>query len=115
MNEITRFGFRNRIHLGVIHNNIVYLTGQVGTPGKSVVEQMSEVLKKVDGLLEEAGTSNKRILHATLVLADIRDFAAVNEVWDTWVNKECAPARSTLEGRLATNGLLVELIIVAAI
>jgi enamine deaminase RidA (YjgF/YER057c/UK114 family) len=115
MKEITRFGFRNRIHLGVVHNDTVYLTGQVGTPGKPVVEQMSEVLYKVDSLLEEAGSSKKRILHATLVLADIRDFASVNEIWDTWANKECAPARSTFEGRLATNGLLVELIVVAAL
>jgi enamine deaminase RidA (YjgF/YER057c/UK114 family) len=76
---------------------------------------MREVLAKVDALLQEAGTSKARILNTTLVLDDIRDFESVNVVWDSWVDKENAPARSTLEGRLATKGLLVELIVVAAI
>lgn len=115
MTDITRFGFRNRIHLGVVHNGTVYLTGQVGTPGKPAAEQMAEVLAKVDALLAEAGTDKTRILHATLVLDDIRDFEAVNAVWDDWVVKEHAPARSTIEARAAAKGLLVELIVVAAV
>lgn len=114
MSDIKRFGFRNRIHLGVVHGGVVYLTGQVATPGKPAAEQMHEVLAKVDALLAEAGTDKSRILNTTLVLDDIRDFAAVNAVWDAWVDKENAPARSTLAGRLATTGLLVELIVVAA-
>lgn len=111
---IERFEFRNRIHLGVVHNDTVYLTGQVGSPNVPVAEQARQALDKVDALLAQAGSSKEKILHVTLVLDDIRHYNDVNEVWDDWVAKDHAPARSTLEGRLATPGLLVEFIVVAA-
>jgi len=115
MEDIRRIDFRKRIHMAVIHQGTVWLTGQVGTAGKPVVEQMIEVLQKVDALLAEAGTDKTRILSATLILADVADYNDVNEVWDQWVVKEHAPARSTLQAQLASKGLSVELIVVAAV
>ena len=115
MTEIRRFGFATRIHMAVVHNGTVYLTGQVGTPGKSAGEQMREVLSKVDALLHEAGTYKSKILHSTLWLDDMRDYAAVNEEWDAWVDKANAPSRSTGESRMARPGMLVELSIIAAV
>jgi len=115
MSNIRRIAFRNRIHLAVVHGNTVYLTGQVGTAGKPAAEQMTEVLGKVDALLAEAGSDKSKIVNTVLVLDDIRDYDAVNAVWDQWVDKENAPARSTIEGRMASKGLLVELIVTAAL
>lgn len=112
---IQRFDFDTRIHHGVIHNGTVYLTGQVGTPGTSAEAQMAEVLAKIDGLLAKAGTDKTRILHVQMWLDDIRDFEAVNRVWDAWVPMDHAPARSSGEGRMAKPGMLVELIVTAAI
>ncbi|ALL68423.1 Translation initiation inhibitor [Paraburkholderia caribensis MBA4] len=114
MSDIKRVDFRKRIHMGVVHQGVIYLTGQVGTAGKAAAEQMSEILSKVEKLLEEAGSNKSRILNATLILADVADYDAVNEVWDQWVDKENAPARSTLQAQLASKSLLVELIVVAA-
>lgn len=115
MTEVTRFGFADRIHMGTIHNGTVYLTGQVGTPGLSVAEQTQEVLDKVDSLLAQAGTDKSKILHCTLWLDDLRDYAAVNAVWDTWVDKTNAPARSTGQSRMARAGMLLELTVIAAV
>jgi enamine deaminase RidA (YjgF/YER057c/UK114 family) len=115
MNEIKRFDFRKRIHMGVVYQGTVWLTGQVGTAGKPAAEQMSEVLAKVEKLLAEAGSDKSRILNTTLILADVAHYDAVNEVWDDWVDKDNAPARSTLQAQLASKGLLVELIVVAAV
>ena len=112
---IKRFDFDTRIHHGVIHNDTVYLTGQVGTPGTSAEAQMAEVLAKVDDLLAKAGTSRENILHVQMWLDDIRDFDAVNRVWDKWITPETAPARSSGEGRMAKPGMLVELIVTAAV
>lgn len=115
MSEIKRFDFDKRIHHGVVHNGTVYLTGQVGTPGTSAAEQMHEVLTKIDNLLAKAGTDKTRILHVQMWLDDIRDFDEVNKVWDAWVPLDHAPARSSGEGRMAKAGMLVELIVTAAL
>lgn len=112
---IKRFAFDTRIHHGVIHNGTIYLTGQVGTPGTSAEAQMAEVLAKIDGLLAKAGTDKSRILHVQMWLDDIRDFDAVNRVWDAWMPMDHAPARSSGEGRMAKPGMLVELIVTAAV
>lgn len=115
MTEITRFDFDTRIHHGVVHNGTVYLTGQVAEPGQSAAEQMREVLAKIDELLAKAGTDRTRILHVQMWLDDVRDFDEVNAVWDAWMPMEHAPARSSGQGRMARPGMLVELIVTAAL
>jgi len=112
--DIERYQFDTRVHHAVKHNGVVYLTGQVGTPGTSAAEQTREVLAKVDHLLALAGTDKRKILNVILWLDDLRDFDEVNSVWDAWVDKEHAPARSTGQARMAKPGMLVELIITAA-
>lgn len=115
MNDINRFDFDTRIHHGVVHNGTVYLTGQVADPGQSAGDQMRQVLAKIDDLLAKAGTDKTRILHVQMWLDDVRDFDEVNVVWDAWMPKQCAPARSSGQGRMAKAGMLVELIVTAAI
>lgn len=115
MTQITRFDFDTRIHHGVVHNGTVYLTGQVAQPGQSAADQMREVLAKIDDLLAKAGTDKSRILHVQMWLDDVRDFDEVNAVWDAWMPMEHAPARSSGQGRMAKPGMLVELIVTAAL
>ncbi|QDZ01038.1 RidA family protein [Nitratireductor mangrovi] len=103
-----------RMSQAVIHNGTVYLAGQVGTPGKPVAEQTKDVLAAVDRQLAAAGTDKSKLLQATIWLADMRDFAAMNEVWEAWIDPANPPARATGEARLAAPDLLVEIIIVAA-
>lgn len=112
---IKRFDFDTRIHHAVVHGDTVYLTGQVGTPGTAAGAQMAEVLDKIDRLLKLAGSDRSHILHVQMWLDDIRDFDAVNKVWDAWVPMDHAPARSSGEGRMAKPGMLVELIVTAAV
>ncbi|MEE3634178.1 RidA family protein [Pseudomonas sp. AL 58] len=114
MSEIERYEFDTRVHHAVKHNGLVYLTGQVGTPGESAGAQTREILAKVDHLLALAGTDKTKILSAILWLDDLRDFEEVNSVWDAWVLKAHAPARSTGQARMAKSGMLVEIIITAA-
>jgi enamine deaminase RidA (YjgF/YER057c/UK114 family) len=104
-----------RMSQAVIHNDTVYLAGQVGAPGQSTAEQTKVVLSQVDALLAEAGSQKSKILSATIVLADMDDFAAMNGVWDVWVDKLNPPARATVEAKLAAPDYKVEIIIVAAL
>ncbi len=111
--SIVRLDKGARMSEAVIHGNTVYLAGQVGD-GADVAAQTRDVLASIDALLERAGTSKANILSATIWLSDIANFAAMNEVWDQWVDKENPPARATSEGRLAAPQYLVEIIVVAA-
>lgn len=115
MTQISRFDFDTRIHHGVAHNGTLYLTGQVAQPGQSAADQMREVLAKIDDLLAKGGTDKTRILHVQMWLDDVRDFDEVNVVWDAWMPREHAPARSSGQGRMAKPGMLVELIVTAAL
>lgn len=111
---ITRIDPGARMSDAVIHGNTIYLAGQVGTPGDSVADQTKAVLAAIDSLLARAGSDKSKILMATIWLADINDFAEMNSVWDSWVDKANPPGRATSEGKLAAPGYKVEIIIVAA-
>jgi enamine deaminase RidA (YjgF/YER057c/UK114 family) len=111
---ITRFDAGARMSQAVVHNNTVYLAGQVAAPGASVEEQTKAVLASVDSLLARTGSDKSRILSATIWLADMADFPAMNSVWDGWVDQANAPARATGEAKLATPDYKVEIIITAA-
>ncbi|WP_409515391.1 RidA family protein [Brevundimonas sp.] len=104
-----------RMSEAVIHGNTVYLAGQVGEPGDDITAQTKTTLAEIDALLAQAGTDKSKILMATIWLADIADFEAMNAVWDAWVDKANPPARATSEGKLASPEYLVEIIVVAAV
>lgn len=110
-----------RLHTGprmsqaVIHGDTVYVAGQVASdPAADVAGQTRQVLAAIDALLAEAGSDKTRILSATIYLADIGTFAQMNYVWDAWVPAGHAPARATVEARLAASAYKVEIQVVAA-
>ena len=82
---ITRSHTAPRMSKITIHNETVYLCGQVGGAEGDVADQTRECLRRVEGLLAEAGSSPAHILQAVIWLADMSDFAAMNAVWDDWV------------------------------
>lgn len=104
-----------RMSQAVIHGGIVYLAGQVGAPGADATAQTHAVLAAIDSLLTEAGTDRSRLLQATVWLADINDFAAMNAVWEEWLGGANAPTRATGEVKLATPDYKVEIIVTAAL
>ncbi len=99
----------------VIHNNTIYLAGQVGSPGGNVATQTKEILATIDGLLEKAGSDKTKILQAIIWLSDMSTFGEMNAVWDGWVPQGHTPARATGEAKLAAPEYKVEIIITAAL
>ena len=94
---------------------LVYLAGQVAEDRDAGIEdQTRSVLAQIDKLLAEASTDKRHILSATIYLADMKDYAAMNRVWDAWVPQGDAPARATVEAKLAHPSYRVEIQIVAA-
>ena len=102
----------------VIHRTAgtAYISGQVADdPTADVTGQTRQVLKLIDALLAEAGSDKSKILSATIYLPDIGDFAAMNAVWEQWVPPGQAPARATVEAKLARPDLRVEIQVIAAV
>lgn len=100
----------------VVWKDTIYLAGQVAPSASgSVKEQTREILERIDGLLEQAGSNRTRLLTATIWLADIATWADMNEVWQGWIDPDNPPARATVEARLAAPEYLVEIMVTAAV
>lgn len=113
MSDIIRIETGQRMSQVVIANGMIWLAGQVAAPGKPAAEQTRGILAQIDSLLKKAGVDKTRIVSAQIWLADMSDFAAMNEVWDAWVPQGHAPARATGESKLATPDYKVEIIVTA--
>jgi len=104
-----------RMSGAVVHGDTVYLQGVTADdPSQDVKGQTRQVLARIDALLAEAGTDKSKLLSANIWLTDIATWSQMNEVWDAWVSPGNAPARATVEARLARAELKVEIMVVAA-
>ena len=113
--QIERKETSQRMSRIVIHQDTIYLCGQVAADAsKDIAEQTQTMLNKVDELLTQAGSGRERILSATIYLKDMADFAAMNAIWDAWVPEGHAPARACVEAAMARPELLVEISVIAA-
>lgn len=115
MSDIKRHEIGPRMSQAVVHGNVVYLAGQVGTAGASVTVQTQDILANIDRLLASVGSDKTKILQTTIWMASMDDFAEMNAAWDGWVPQGNAPARATGEAKLATPDYKVEIIVIAAI
>jgi 2-iminobutanoate/2-iminopropanoate deaminase len=103
----------------VTAGNMFFASGQLGidsATGKIVEggakEQAQQALKNVTALLEAAGLTIKNVVQVQLFLADMADFAQVNEVYKTFFS-DPYPARSTFQVAALPLGGRVEIQTVA--
>ena len=80
--------------------------------GNSAAVRDEQARKNVEGVLAAAGLSTKNVVKTTVFLADIADFAAVNEVYAKHFNKPF-PARSALQVGALPKGAKVEIEVIA--
>jgi len=114
--SIQRYETGARMSRAVVHNNTVYLCGQVAEDRTAgITEQTQTMLAKVDALLASVGSDREHILSATIYVKDMSLFADMNAVWDNWLPAGHAPARACVEAKMASPELLVEISVVAAV
>jgi enamine deaminase RidA (YjgF/YER057c/UK114 family) len=100
----------------VVRGGTAYLSGQVALDGSTgIADQTRAVLHAIDARLAEVGSDRSRLLSATIWLADIADFAAMDEVWRAWLDGAPPPARATGQVTLARPDWRVEIIATAAV
>ena len=113
---IRRFQVGPRLSEMAVSGGVAYLAGQVADDASADIRgQTRQVLAAVDRLLAEAGSDKSRILMAQIFLADLADFAAMNEVWDAWVVPGHTPPRATVSAQLAKPEWKIEVVVTAAV
>ncbi|MFP6805821.1 MAG: RidA family protein [Pseudomonadales bacterium] len=115
--SIKRIKVGPRMSQAVVYNGIVSTAGQVAinASGEDAAAQTKDILNSIDTLLDEAGTDKSKLLTATIWLADIADFSAMNSIWDTWVLEGNTPTRACVESKLAAPQFTVEIAVTAAV
>jgi enamine deaminase RidA (YjgF/YER057c/UK114 family) len=98
----------------VVKGDMVYVAGlTAGDATGDIKSQTRQILDKIDGYLAMAGTDRSKLLHANLWITDMANFAAMNEVWNAWVDPENPPVRACVRADLARPELLVEIMVTA--
>ena len=85
-------------------------TGEMVAGG--VAEQTEQVMRNLGAVLEAAGTGLDRVVKTTVFLADMNDFAAMNEVYGQYF-KENPPARATVQAARLPRDARVEIEVIA--
>lgn|SRR5690606_38826521 len=104
---------------GVFFNGVYYFSGQIGFDIKtgelaqSFDEQLENILKNIDGLLESQGLTRNNIVKTTVFLTDLKEFSKVNEAYIKFFQAPY-PARSCVQVAALPRGAVVEIEVIAA-
>jgi 2-iminobutanoate/2-iminopropanoate deaminase len=98
---------------------LVFTSGQIPIDPKTgafieggIAEQTEQVLRNLAEVLRAAGTSLESVVKTTVFLADMNDFAAMNEVYGRYFSNE-PPARSTVQAARLPRDARVEIDVIA--
>ncbi|HET8864391.1 MAG TPA: RidA family protein [Gracilimonas sp.] len=101
------------------YNGTLYCSGQIPLNpktmelvGNTAAEQAEQVMKNLEAVLLEAGIGFSNVLKCTIFLADMGDFAAVNEVYGARFETD-PPARETVAVKTLPKNVLVEISCIA--
>ena len=105
---------------GIAVGDLVFLSGQTpldAATGKlvdgDIARQARQCLENLKALLQAAGLGFEHVIKTTIFLTDMADFAAVNEVYKSYV-REPYPARSTVAVAALPMGAVVEIEMIAS-
>ena len=99
--------------------NLLFVSGQIpidpatgAFPGEDITTQTQQSLNNVKSILEAAGYALTDVVKATVLLADMADFAAMNAVYAQFFTENC-PARATFAVKELPRGAKVEIEVIA--
>jgi 2-iminobutanoate/2-iminopropanoate deaminase len=85
-------------------------TGEVA--GETIQAHTRQCLKNIEAILMAAGSSLEKVVSATFILGDERDFAGMNEEWVRWFPKD-PPARQGAQLPIHAKGMKVSIAVIA--
>jgi 2-iminobutanoate/2-iminopropanoate deaminase len=100
---------------GIKHGGMVFVSGQLPVDPASgdlaaggIGVQAEQSFKNLKAVMEAAGGDLGDVVKTTVFLANIADFAAMNEVYKRYFPAEC-PARSAFQAAALPKGALIEI------
>lgn len=106
----------------VAHEGLLFVSGQISLDPESgalvpgdVEAEVEQVISNLRAILEEAGTSLRRVLRATVYVTDLGHFARVNAVYARHFTGDPPPARATVQVAALPLGARVEIDAIAAL
>ena len=107
---------------GIVTNGFVFTAGQVvidPATGNliegSFKERVRQVMKNLNSILEESGTTLSNVAKFTVFLTDMSNYAAVNEVFSEFIKESHAPARSLVAVSALPAGTDIEIECIATV
>lgn len=106
---------------GVVVNGILYASGQLGInpatgalAGEDFRSQAEQSLKNCRAIVEAAGSSMNKLVKVSVFMADMGDFAALNELYAQYIPSPF-PARSAVAVKTLPKNALIEIEVIAEI
>jgi 2-iminobutanoate/2-iminopropanoate deaminase len=101
--------------------NLLFISGQVGFDPATgalidggITPQTDQVMRNISALLNAAGANFEHVVRTTVYLADMSEFAAMNEVYGRYV-VDPPPARSTVQVARLPRDARVEIDVIAVL
>jgi 2-iminobutanoate/2-iminopropanoate deaminase len=105
----------------IVSGNLVFTAGQIPLDPKTgeliggdIREQTARVLRNLSAILDAAGASMQSVVKTTVYLADMSEFAAMNEVYSLHFGDH-KPARSTVQAARLPKDVKVEIDAIAVV
>jgi enamine deaminase RidA (YjgF/YER057c/UK114 family) len=103
------------MHRVVEAGGLVFIGGTTADEKSADIRgQTSQILAKLEQLLEQGGSDKNHVVQATIYLSDLSLKAEMNEVWTSWFSADNLPARAAVGVAELAKGTLVEITFVAA-
>jgi 2-iminobutanoate/2-iminopropanoate deaminase len=101
--------------------SLLFISGQIPVDPATgsliegnIAEQTHRVFRNIGAILDAAGATFEHVVRTTVYLADMNDFAAMNEVYATYFTSP-APARATVQVSRLPKDARIEIDVIAAI
>ena len=106
---------------GLIMDNLIFVSGQLPIDPATgnfvdgdIQDSTRQCIRNIEAILKEAGTSLDKVVKTTIFVADLADFAAINEAYAEFFG-ESAPARSCVQVAAIPKGAAIEIEAIARI
>lgn len=104
----------------ILVDKTLYASGQIALDPKTmelvnedIQAETTQVMKNLSAVLKAAGMDFTNVVKATIYLADMGDFALVNEIYGGYFNDDYAPARETVQVAQLPKNVRVEISVIA--
>jgi len=106
----------------ILTGNMLYTSGQIPLDPKTgelvmenITKETTQVMENLKAVLTEAGMTFENVIKASIFIADMDDFGAINQVYGSYFNAATAPARETVQVAGLPKDVNVEISVIAVL